>query len=79
MVIVLILTKKVGKDILGDWVDLDNLGIVYVFIRKGVFNQALMDVGPITHRIFSPTMKIKGSVVDMMDVISIFMNGCFPS
>lgn len=46
MVIVLTSTKKAGKDILGDLVDLDIMWIVSTFLRKDVFAQYLINMGP---------------------------------
>lgn len=40
------LTRKMSRDILGDWVDREISRIISSFIHKGVLDKASIDVGP---------------------------------
>lgn len=46
MVVSLVLTRRVGRDISGVWVSSDISSIVSAFSRSRSFTQAMTDVGP---------------------------------
>lgn len=49
MVIMLIPTKKAGKDFSGNWVHRSILGSTFAFVREGVFDQVMTNVDPATN------------------------------
>lgn len=79
MVIISNSTKKESKDILCDLVDPNILGSASSFIHKGIFDWALMDMGPTNDYGVLLWMKIRGFSFDVGDMLSLSMNACSPS
>lgn len=79
MVIIVTSSKRVVRDISYDWVDPIVLGIVSSFVCKGLFYQALVDVGPAINKVCFPQTKIIGYATDMLDELSFSMNECSSS